>query len=125
MVEKTERINLYLIGSGETSFFESDIYFVKKIKSLTQEEIGLDAVFVKEPEKFPIVKRYCLKHQIETINFNTPENKNYFHFLVHYTQNNPDKKNLATLVSNAKALAETLKLNWLFKQNNAFDTYII
>lgn len=121
MVEKTERINIYLIGSGKNSFFGSDIYFVKKIKSLTQEEIVLDTVFVKELEKFPVVKKYCLRHQIEAINFNNPEKENYFNSILHYTKSNFDKKNLATLVSNTEAS----KLNLLFKQDNDFDPRII
>lgn len=116
MAEKTK---IYLIGFDEASNFISDVYSMKKIKSLRECNIKLDAVFAKDIEKFLGVEKYCLNHQIETINITSDEN--YFISVADYSLNNPDKRNLAALISEKKVL----RLNWLLKQDMDFNPHII
>src|SRR3989344_2783889 len=117
MVEKTK---IYLIGFDEVSPFTCDIYSSKKIKMLGECNVKLDAVFAKNFENLPIFKRYCLKHEIETISLEKDE-QNYLLSIARYHGNNPNKKNLAALVSDKI----TLKLDFLFKQDPYFYPYIV
>src|SRR3989338_7682149 len=107
MMEKTK---IYLIGFDEVSPFTCDIYSSKKIKMLGECNVKLDVVFAKSFENFPVFKRYCLNHKIETISLEKDE-QNYLFSVVRYTHNNPDKRNLAALVSEKM----TSNLDFLFK----------
>ena len=117
MVEKTK---IYLIGFDEDSIFTCDIYSSKKIKMLGECNVKLDVVFAKSFENFPVFKRYCLNHKIETINLEKDE-KNPFFDVVRYSSNNLDKKNLGALVSSKMVL----NLDFLFKQDPYFYSYIV
>ena len=119
IIKMTEKTKIYLIGFAEAHNFISDIYSMKKIKNLRESNIKLDVVFAENIEKFLGVEKYCLNHQIETINIKSCEN--YFYSIIHYSVNNLDKRNLAALISEKKAL----KLNWLFKLDKDFDSHII
>ena len=117
MVEKTK---IYLIGFDEDSLFTCDIYYSKKIKMLSEFNINLDTVFAKSFENLPIFKRYCLNHKIETISLEKDE-QNYSLNIIRYNYNNPDKKNLAALVSDKMAV----NLNFLFRQDQYFYPYLV
>ncbi|MEK6844995.1 MAG: hypothetical protein AABX44_01945 [Nanoarchaeota archaeon] len=116
MIEKTE---IYIIGFDKTANFMPDVFCAKKIKDLSECNVNLNAVFTKDFEKLPIVKRYCSKHEIETINLD-PDEKYYFE-IVRYNLNNPDKKNLVALVSEKIAL----RLNGLFGKDLSFNSHIV
>lgn len=113
------KTKIYIIGFDETSNFLSDVYSMKKIKDLSELNIKLDAVFAKNYEKFLGVKEYCSQHKIEGVNILSDEK--YFFSIVRYAQNNFEKKNLATLISEKKAS----NLNWWFKQDLDFESHII
>ncbi len=115
----TDRIKIYLIGF-DASIFESDIHCIKKMKSLDELEIKLNAVFAKNFKKMPVVKRYCSNHKIETINL-VPDEQNFFYSIIRYSLYKNDKKNLAALVPE-KMIS---KLNYLFKQDGCFEPHII
>lgn len=114
------RSNIHLISSDKNSFFESDIYFAKKIKEINAEGL-LNIVFADSFESFPILPRYCSRHKIriEKINSSEPE-KNYNNIL-NYARENLDKKNLAYLLKNE----EVEKLHELFKKNIFFNTFVL
>ena len=114
-----EKTKIYIIGLDKTLNFMPDVYSMKKIKSLRKCNIKLDAIFVEDFEKFIGVKKYCLNHQIETINIKSDEN--YFISVIYYSVNNLDKKNLAALISENNVS----RLNWFFKQDKDFDSHII
>ncbi len=116
MIEKTK---IYIIGFGERSQFENDVYCMKKIKDLNELNIKLDAVFAKDYERFLGVKEYCKKYKIELVNIKS--NEEDFISILQYSVNNLDKKNLATLISEKKAS----NLNWLFRQDLDFEPHII
>ena len=116
----TEKIKIYLIGFDETSLFTRDIYSTKKIKMISECNINLDAVFAKNFENLPVVKRYCLKHKIEIIGLEKDE-QNYFLSIARYHDNNLNKKNLAALTSWKIAS----NLDFLFKQDQHFYSYIV
>ena len=116
----TDKTKIYLIGFNEVSLFTCDIYSSKKIKMLGECNVKLDAVFAKNFENLPVVKRYCLKHEIETISLEKDE-QNYSLNIIRYNYNNPDKKNLAALVSEKMAV----NLNFLFRQDQYFYPYIV
>ncbi len=116
MAEKT---NVYLIGFDEASKFALEIYSMKKMRNLRECNVKLNAVFTDDFEKFPGVKKYCLNHQIETINLAPDEE--YFISIVHYSIDNMDKKNLAALISENKVF----KLNCLLKNDVEFDPHVI
>jgi len=117
----TNKTQVYLIGS-DISKFEYDIYCSKKIKSLSERNVNLNAIFARNFEELPVVKKYCLKHKIETIDLEKDE-KNYFVDVVRYNLDNPDKKNLAVLVSEKRVKA--LRLNFFFKQDPCFNPHLI
>lgn len=114
-----ERKEIYLIGFEEESNFTSDVYSMKKMKDLNELNIKLDVVFAEDFKKLLGIKKYCLNYRIETIPVTSDEN--YFIFVVHYSLNNPDKKNLAALISENKMS----KLNLLFRQDPDFNPHII
>lgn len=114
-----EKINIYIIGFDGGYKFKSDIYCLKKIKSLDECGIKLDAVFAKGFESFIAAKKYCLDHEIKAISI--PHNEDYFLEIIRYPIDNANKKNLAALISEVRAS----KLNWLFKQDSDFDSHII
>jgi len=114
-----KKINIYLIDF-HGSIFEHDIYYSKKIKSLGECEIKLDAVFAKDFKFLPIVDKYCSNHNIETINLEK-NLQNYFLEVIRYNVNNPDKRNLVVLISEKISS----KLNSLFKQDPCFNPHII
>ena len=116
----TEKIKIYLIGFDEASPFTCDIYSSKKIKMLGECNVKLDAVFAKNFNNFPVVKRYCLEHEIESINLEKGE-QSYFLNVARYHGNHPDKKNLAALVPSKISL----NLDFLFKQDPYFYSHII
>lgn len=119
METKKYTTNIYLIGS-DISPFEYDIFCAKKIKNLSECNVNLNAIFAKDFKKLPVVKRYCSKHKIETINLDPDEKYSHFE-IVRYNLDNPDKKNLAALVSEKM----TLKLNWLFRWDPSFNSHIV
>lgn len=111
------KTNIYIIGFDETSNFMPEIYSMKRIKSLRELNINLNAVFAEDFEKFIGVKKYCLNHQIETIS----TGRDYFISILRYSMKELNKKNLATLISEKKAS----NLNWLFRQDPDFNSQII
>ncbi len=116
----TDKTKIYLIGFNEVSLFTCDIYYSKKIKMLDECNVKLDAVFAKNFKKFPIVDKYCLNHNVETISLEKDE-QNYFFSIVRYAHANPDKKNLAALASERIAI----NLDFLFKQDPSFYSYLV
>ena len=120
MTDITNRKKMFLVSSYENW---SDPYFlkkIKKIKMLDECNVKLDAVFAKNFNKFPIVDKYCLNHNVETISLEKDE-QNYFFSIVRYAHANPDKKNLAALASERIAI----NLDFLFKQDPSFYSYLV
>ena len=114
------RSNMHLISSDKNSFFESDLYFAKKIKEINSEEL-LDAIFTDSFENFPILPRYCSRYKIRIEKINSSEPEKNYNKILDYARENPDKNNLAYLLKNE----EVEKLHDLFKKNIFFNTFVI
>ncbi|MEK6817409.1 MAG: hypothetical protein AABX80_01280 [Nanoarchaeota archaeon] len=114
------RANMHLISSYKNSFFESDLYFAKKIKEINSEGL-LDAIFADSFENFPILPRYCSRYKIELKKMISSDTQKNYDEILDYARENLDKDNLAYLLKNE----EVEKVHNLFKNNIFFNTFVL
>ncbi len=115
------RTNIHLVDFDKTSFFESDIYFARRIKEIYTEEGGIDIVFSNSFEKFPILKKYCSRYDIETKKLDFSDLESNYYAILNYSAEHREKKNLAYLLKNK----EKEEFYNLFRKNISFNTFVL